>query len=324
MMVATGLPITPQPTAATPPAADAPPDAAAPEGGFLGTLMQMLAPQDPAEVAGAGAAAVVTQLLDEAAGDAPEDVPLPDGSAALVAPVLFPAVQPAEIRAAQQLARGSGDGGEALATLSDAAAAPALDASASLDLATADRLVGGSGPALPAPSADASALGLQGSMTPPTAVDSTAPGRAAPVDTPVPRQIQTPVGAPGWSDELGTQLHLMADKGHSIASLRLSPEHLGPLEVQISVQDNQASVWFGSTNGDTRAALEQAMPRLRELFAAQGMSLMQSGVFNQSARDPGRQAAAAAAVHGAVAEGAMGTEPGLPVAVRHGLVDAYA
>lgn len=323
MMVATGLPITPPAAAPTAqPATDAAADQAAPEGGFLGTLMQLLTPQDPAEVSAAGGAGVVSQLLDDAAGDVPDDAPLPDGTAALVAPILFPAVQPADIRAAQQLARQSGDNSDALAAVTDAAAG-ALGGSVDSEATLLDRLGGGAGLALQGPAADASAVGLQGALSQPSATDASAAARTVPADTPVSRQIHTPVGAPGWSDELGTQLHLMADKGHSVASLRLSPEHLGPLEVQISVQDSQASVWFGSTNGDTRAALEQALPRLREMFAAQGMSLSQSGVFNQSQRDSGRQAAGAA-TRGGVAEGIAGTDPGMQLVTRRGLVDAYA
>jgi flagellar hook-length control protein FliK len=323
MMVATGLPIT---TQATPPsaqpAADAPQETTAPEGGFLGTLMQLLTPQDPAEVAAAGGAGLAAQLLDDAASDVPDDVPLPDGAIPLVAPIVFTVVHPADIRTAQQLARQSGDGGDALAALTDAATTGALAASGSSDAAALERLGGVAG-ALQGQPADASAVGLQGALSQAAPTDSSAATRTAAADMPVPRQVHTPVGAPGWSDELGTQLHFLADKGHSIASLRLSPEHLGPLEVQISVQDNQASVWFGATNSDTRAALEQALPRLREMFAAQGMSLSQSGVFNQSQRDPGRQTAGSA-THGNATGGIAGVDPGVPIVSRRGLVDAYA
>jgi flagellar hook-length control protein FliK len=285
--------------------------------------MQLLAPQDPAAVAAAGGAGVVTQLLDDAAGEAPDEVPLPDGLTALVAPIVFPAVQAADIRAAQQLARQAGDGGDALAALTATTAQAALSSSLDAGVALLDRLGEGAGSALQGQSADVSAVGLQGALSQPSATDSSGAAHAVAAEAPVPRQIHTPVGTPGWSDELGTQLHLMADKGHSVASLRLSPEHLGPLEVQISVKDNQASVWFGATNGDTRAALEQALPRLREMFASQGMSLSQSGVFHQSPRDPGRQSSGAAA-QGTLADGIVGTDPGMQLASRRGLVDAYA
>ena len=60
--------------------------------------------------------------------------------------------------------------------------------------------------------------------------------------------INAPVGAPTWNDELGTQLTWMAINGREAASLRLSPEHLGPLEVRISVREGEASVYFGASN----------------------------------------------------------------------------
>lgn len=323
-MVATGLPITPQAQpAAAQPVVEASQAATGAEGGFLGTLMQLLAPQDPAEVAAAGGAVVVTQLLEDTAGEVSDDIPLAEGVPAMIEPIVFPSVQPAEIRASQQMAREAGNGAAALSALTEAATTAARAGSADSDLAMLDRLASGAGLVSQGQSTDASALGLQGALSQPPATDTSTAVRTAPAESQGARQIHTPVGAPGWSDELGAQLHLMADKGHSVASLRLSPEHLGPLEVQISVEDNQASVWFGATNGDTRTALEQALPRLREMFAAQGLSLSQSGVFNQSQREPGRQTAGSPS-QGASAEGITGVDASVQIALRRGLVDAYA
>ena len=104
-------------------------------------------------------------------------------------------------------------------------------------------------------------------------------------DTPPPAALSSPVGTPAWHDELGNQLMMMAHQGLDSASLRLSPEHLGPLEVRISMQDGNTSVWFGATNADTRAALDQSLPRLREMFASQGMNLTDSGVFRDAPGD---------------------------------------
>jgi flagellar hook-length control protein FliK len=98
-------------------------------------------------------------------------------------------------------------------------------------------------------------------------------------------EVRTPVGAQGWSDEIGTHLTMMAANGREAASLRLSPEHLGPLEVQISMKDGQANVVFGASNADTRNALEQSLPRLREMFAAQGLTLGNANVSRDAPRD---------------------------------------
>jgi flagellar hook-length control protein FliK len=94
-------------------------------------------------------------------------------------------------------------------------------------------------------------------------------------------QIHERVGTPAWREEVGAKLNWMIERGVQSGSLRLSPENLGPLEVRISVQNDQVSVWFGAAHADTRAALENALPRLRELFAAQGMSLADAGVFRE-------------------------------------------
>lgn len=163
---------------------------------------------------------------------------------------------------------------------------------------------------------------LNGSTAVP--LDEAAQARAASSSDPG-RGLHTPVGSTEWADELGTRLTLMTERGHHTASLRLSPEHLGPLEIRISVNNDQASVWFGAAHADTRAAIEQALPRLRELFAAQGMSLADAGVSHQSPQDRSHPQA----MPGAFADGsASGNETESKVItiahLRLGLVDAYA
>jgi flagellar hook-length control protein FliK len=136
-------------------------------------------------------------------------------------------------------------------------------------------------------------------------------------------ELKSPLGSAAWNDELGGQLTWMTQKGLESGSLRVSPEHLGPVEVQISVQNGAASVWFGAHHPDTRAALEQALPRLREMFASQGMTLTDSGVSRESprnqSRSPSPQSVAAVSAIGSPDVSASD-------AVRSslGLVDTYA
>jgi len=110
-------------------------------------------------------------------------------------------------------------------------------------------------------------------------------------DTPPTRELRSPVGSQAWQQELGDQLTFMARNGTDSASLRMSPDHLGPVEVRISMSDGQASVWFGAANADTRSALDQSLPRLREMFASQGMMLADAGVFKDAPRQQGKNAA---------------------------------
>ena len=140
------------------------------------------------------------------------------------------------------------------------------------------------------------------------------------VETPAPR-LHTPVGTPQWSDELAAKVTWMVDRGQTSASLTLSPDNLGPLEVRISVTDDKASVWFGAAQADTRAAIENALPRLREMFATQGLSLGDTGVF----REPPREQATPS--HRSFGNGGeSGTQEGeMVVSTRaRSLLDAYA
>ncbi|MEJ1961927.1 MAG: flagellar hook-length control protein FliK [Gammaproteobacteria bacterium] len=135
-------------------------------------------------------------------------------------------------------------------------------------------------------------------------------------------EVRTPVGAQGWGDELGTHLAMMAANGHETASLRLSPEHLGPLEIQISVKDGQANVVFGASNADTRSALEQSLPRLREMFASQGLVLGDANVSRDAPRDSFKPSSFANASRGSSDASPDGSVKPITM-TRLGLVDTY-
>jgi flagellar hook-length control protein FliK len=137
--------------------------------------------------------------------------------------------------------------------------------------------------------------------------------------------VKSPVGTSAWADELGGKITWMAKQGIDSASLRLSPEHLGPVEVHISVQDGATSVMFGASQADTRSALEQALPRLREMFANQGLSLADAGVSREPPRHQTKPlpVASVSGVSAVSDEGVSSVTTALPP-VRLGLLDTYA
>ncbi len=90
--------------------------------------------------------------------------------------------------------------------------------------------------------------------------------------------LPVPVSDPNWPQALGAQVQWLASSQIQSATLKLSPEHLGPLEVRIDLQQSQVNVSFSAAHADTRAALADAVPRLRAMFAAGGLSLGQATV----------------------------------------------
>ena len=104
---------------------------------------------------------------------------------------------------------------------------------------------------------------------------------AAAVAAPVERSVPAPMGDRHWARALSTQVLLLANHKVESATLRLSPEHTGPVEVRIQLQDSGVTLAFNATQADTRAALEQALPQLRAAFAGAGLALGQATVGQQ-------------------------------------------
>ena len=139
-------------------------------------------------------------------------------------------------------------------------------------------------------------------------------------------KVSAPVGTTAFNDEVGGKITWMANQGVQSASLQVSPEHMGPVEVRISVENGSASVAFNANHADTRAALEQALPRLREMFATQGLTLSDASVSQQSPRGQAQKQAVAAI--GAVGASSSDEDSTSSIAAvssaRPGLVDTYA
>jgi len=94
--------------------------------------------------------------------------------------------------------------------------------------------------------------------------------------------LERPVGQPGWNRELGNRIIWMTGKSVDVAEIRVNPPQLGPLEVRINLNQDQASVAFTAQNSVVREAIEAAVPRLREMFSSQQLNLVNVDVSQQS------------------------------------------
>jgi flagellar hook-length control protein FliK len=94
--------------------------------------------------------------------------------------------------------------------------------------------------------------------------------------------VAVPVGQPQWSQAVGEKVLWLAAQNVTSAEIRLDPPELGPLQVRVSVHQDQASVSFTSHHSVVREALDQNLNRLRELFGEQGIDLMNVDVSDKS------------------------------------------
>jgi flagellar hook-length control protein FliK len=81
------------------------------------------------------------------------------------------------------------------------------------------------------------------------------------------------------------QLITMVSQGIQHAEIRLDPPELGQLMVRIQVQGDQTQVQFNVAQHQTRDLIEQAIPRLKDLLAEQGMQLIDSQVSQDNKGD---------------------------------------
>jgi len=97
--------------------------------------------------------------------------------------------------------------------------------------------------------------------------------------------IQPALQSKAWNRVLSSRVVWMASEGIQQAALKLNPANLGPVEVRLHLQNEQASVSFIAHNAATREALEQALPRLRESFVENGLELTDADVSDQASQE---------------------------------------
>lgn len=94
--------------------------------------------------------------------------------------------------------------------------------------------------------------------------------------------ISPRVGSKSWDNALGQKMIWMVAGEESSVQLSLNPPDLGPLQIVLSVNDNQIDASFVSAHLDVREAIEAASPKLKEMMENAGISLTGFSVSAQA------------------------------------------
>ncbi|MEO8419115.1 MAG: flagellar hook-length control protein FliK [Methylophilaceae bacterium] len=145
-------------------------------------------------------------------------------------------------------------------------------------------------------------------------------------------EIKAAPGSPAWNQAVGNKIVWMVGNAEQSASLTLNPPGLGPLQVIIKMQNDQASTTFISAHQEVRQALEAALPTLRSMMHDAGISLGQTSINmgnpqQQNFQEAGHQQTtkpAADPANAAVAGLSSAPAPAYTTRVSHGLVDTFA
>ncbi len=142
------------------------------------------------------------------------------------------------------------------------------------------------------------------------------------------RHVSAPLSSARWEQALGEQVLWVAQKDLQTASLTLNPPELGPVRVELQLNDAQAIASFSSQQPEVRKAIEDALPSLKAMFADAGLQLQQANV---GSGDAGQQAAhrrqvdgGGVAAHDADDVPASIAASPLPVRASNRLLDTFA
>lgn len=280
-------------------------------GGF-GLLLTAGVPAAPAP-AGPATAAFVPGALPGA------------GSAAAAAAGPAPVATPAAGNGLPALAAPAGPAGTATSAPASAPAegTQALAALAAAALASQGR---GHDPAGADPSATVGGVDAPGFMLPTAAAGPARAHEPGAVFTASPTPTPNLRGE-GFDDAVATRVAWLADQKIGHAHIKITPNDLGPVEVQLKLDGDKVQANFTSAHADVRQALEQSLPRLRDMLGQHGFQLTHSDVGAQHQGQRGGAAGQGAADGtGLDALGSEETAISVPASVlrARGLLDAYA
>lgn len=94
--------------------------------------------------------------------------------------------------------------------------------------------------------------------------------------------LETPMGNARWGQDFNQRVQWMVGQSMSGAQIRINPQHMGPVEVRIQVQNEQTTISFTAQHGATREAIDAALPKLRDMLSEQNINLVDVDISQHS------------------------------------------
>ncbi|OLK08998.1 flagellar hook-length control protein FliK [Xanthomonas oryzae] len=132
------------------------------------------------------------------------------------------------------------------------------------------------------------------------------------------------LGSDNFDDAIGARMSWLADQKIGHAHIKVTPNEMGPVEVRLHLDGDKVNASFTAANADTRQALEQSLPRLREMLGQNGFQLGQADVGQQHQHPSGNRNGGNGHGNGLTLDDSPPV--GIPSVVlrQRGLLDAYA
>ncbi|SES84970.1 flagellar hook-length control protein FliK [Thorsellia anophelis] len=94
--------------------------------------------------------------------------------------------------------------------------------------------------------------------------------------------INIPFASEAWQNAFNKQMLMFIKNGVQNAELRLHPQELGVINIQLSLDDNLVKLQLFSANPQVRSSMENTLNNLKTAFDAQGYHLDESFIGNEN------------------------------------------
>lgn len=91
-------------------------------------------------------------------------------------------------------------------------------------------------------------------------------------------KVETPLHSNDWSQSFGEKIVWMAKNDHQSAQLNINPPQLGPVQITLQINGDQASAIFASPHPEVRQAIESSLTQLKEMLSNAGINLGQTDI----------------------------------------------
>ena len=125
-----------------------------------------------------------------------------------------------------------------------------------------------------------------------------------------------------FDEDIGDAVRWMADQKIGHAHIKVTPNDLGTVEIRLRLDGDRVHADFSSAQAEVRQALENGLPRLRDMLGQHGFQLAHADVGQQ--HTPPSQGAAPPHGESPADTEALTETPRTVRMTARGLVDAYA
>ena len=125
-----------------------------------------------------------------------------------------------------------------------------------------------------------------------------------------------------FDEDIGDAVRWMADQKIGHAHIKVTPNDLGTVEIRLRLDGDRVHADFSSAQAEVRQALENSLPRLRDMLGQHGFQLAHADVGQQ--HTPPSQGAAPPHGESPADTEALTETPRTVRMTARGLVDAYA